>query len=356
MTLTISRTVVESVKTYLWSKDRLPYQWGGSGNPGGDCSWITGAAAAGLQGMQMNRRYGYTGSFNHPGRTGKVASPEAAMLGLSRAASKADVPADAVLKLGFFHSSDPAGAHTSGTLDGLNFESRGMYQGRSGHVIGPAARAWNDPLYNDWWYLDARIGQANPDDFPLPAGWYYGPLSGPDESVSGEAGEPAHQIAGIRHMQAKLGIEQTGRWIDAKAAIIEVQKTDPGILPDGTVGPKTWALIMRQGGAPVSPGGSMSFADHAAVQWGQPHQVRQIQNPEHVHVKEGEMWARAGLADVWNETVWDGYPSRVPGDDRTGSLVFWVLEAHKEAVAARVAAESLQARLASGQGYQQPNL
>lgn len=357
---TISRSQVDATRTYIWSKDWLPYHYGGSGNPGGDCSWFTCAVAAHVQGLKANRRYGSTESFNRPGEFGAVATGDAAQLGLVHARSAADVPADAILKIGLMHGGGGYNSHTSGTFDGLNFESRGMYNGRAGHVVGPAARAWNDPLYHDFWYLPARVGAADPDEFPLPAGWFYGPLSGPEESVSGEAGEPAYQIDGLKRIQAKLGLPQTGRWIDAKAAIIELQKREPGLLPDGTVGPKTWALIMRQNPTPTpAPGGpvpDLTFDQHAALQWGQPHTVRQISDAgrQYVNVQDGQMWARAGLADVWNETVWDGYRSHVPGDDRRGSLVFWVLETHREAAEAKALLTSLQARFASGDTSQQP--
>lgn len=354
---TISRTQVDATRTYIWSKDWLPYDYGGSGNPGGDCSWFAFAVAAHVQGLKANRRYGSTENCNRPGVYGAAATGDAAQLGLIHARSKADVPADALVKLGFMHGGGGYNSHVAGTFDNLNFESRGMYMGRAGHVVAASARAWNDPLFHDFWYLDARVGAANPDDFPLPEGWYYGPRSGPEESVSGEAGEPGYQIDGIKRIQAKLGLPQTGRWIDARIAIINLQKTDPTLLPDGTVGPKTWALIMRQGTAPTpNPGGpvALTFEQHAALQWGQPHKVRQILHPEYAEVKTEEGWPRAMLADVWNETKWDGYRSHVESDDRTGSLVFWVQETHREIVETRRLVESLQARFASGDTSQQP--
>lgn len=359
---TISRAQVDATRTYIWSKNWLPYDYGGSGNPGGDCSWFAFAVAAHVQGMKANRRYGSTENCNRPGTYGAVATGDAAQLGLIHARSKADVPADALLKLGFMHGGGGYNSHVAGTFDGLNFESRGMYRNRSGHVVADTARAWNDSLFHDFWYLPARVGAVNSDDFPLPAGWYYGPRSGPEESVSGEAGEPQYQIDGIKHLQAKLGIPQTGRWIDAKPAIIALQKKDPSLLPDGTVGPKTWALIMRQGApapapAPGGPVPNLTHEQHAALQWGQPHQVRPMSpaGREYANVKDAEMWGRAGLADIWNETVWDGYRSHVPGDDRTGSLVSWVLETHRELVETKNLIASLQARFASGDTRQQPD-
>ena len=102
---------------------------------------------------------------------------------------------------------------------------------------------------------------------------------------------------------------------------------------------------------------ALSYEQHAALQWGQPESVRQISEDGRAFVKvqEAEMWPRAGLADVWNETVWDGYKSHADGDDRTGSLVFWVLEAHREAFESKALLASLQARFASGDARQQPS-
>jgi len=358
MTRTFTRAQVDATRAYIWSKDWLPYAYGGSGNPGGDCSWFAFAVAAHVQGMQANRRYGSTENCNRPGILGASATGDAARLGLIHARNKADVPPNALLKLGFMHGGGGYNSHVAGTFDGLNFESRGMYMGRSGHVVAASARAWNDPLFHDFWYLDATVGAGDPDAFPLPSGWFYGPLDGPEESISGEAGEPAYQVAGIKHMQAKLAIPQSGKWRDAQTAIAALQRTDPALTPDGTVGPKTWALIMRLGSTPApNPGGpvELSYEQHAALQWGQPEPVRQISEAgrDFVKVQEAEMWPRAGLADVWNETVWDGYKSHVEGDDRTGSLVFWVLEAHREAFESKALLASLQARFASGDTRQQ---
>jgi hypothetical protein len=73
--------------------------------------------------------------------------------------------------------------------------------------------------------LNGHLGiyaSANPNDFPLPLGYYYGPLSGPNESVSGEwAGERPEWRAGLKRWQKALGLKQTGKWNDgvtAKAA------------------------------------------------------------------------------------------------------------------------------------------
>lgn len=58
-------------------------------------------------------------------------------------------------------------------------------------------------------------GPPDPDAFPLPPGYYYGPLEGPEESVSGEY-ESDSQIAkdGLGRWQQALGLPVTKKWDD----------------------------------------------------------------------------------------------------------------------------------------------
>ncbi|SNS57842.1 hypothetical protein [Rhodococcoides kyotonense] len=94
-------------------------------------------------------------------------------------------------------------------------------------------------------------------------------------------------------------------------------------------------------------------------QVGVPHKVRKVFQRIHYNVKEGEMWTRAGLADVWNEVVWDGYvnpvdlhdgkidpdnaPANTPVENlaRRGSLISYVLGTYREATLARRAAQEI---------------
>ncbi|RSZ61550.1 hypothetical protein EAH68_12880 [Corynebacterium hylobatis] len=236
---TIPYSTAMEILGWIYSKNGLPYHYGGSGRPGGDCSWFVMAVAAALQGKARDVRYGSTETF-------RLASGE--VLGLVRASSKAAVPADAILKLGFYHNGGGYNSHTSGTFAGVNFESRGMYRGVSGHVVAGTARAWDDPLYHSWWYLPARLGPKPAGAFPLPPqGWYYGPRSGPDQSVSGEAGEPPYMIEGLRELQRALGTTPTGRWADVAGRVRTIQADAGGALgpTTGHVGPKTWAAIIN---------------------------------------------------------------------------------------------------------------
>lgn len=231
---------------WIYSKNGRPYHYGGSGNPGGDCSWFVMAVAAALQGKRRTVRYGSTETF-------RLASGE--VLGLRRASSKAAVPADSILKLGFYHNGGGYNSHTSGTFAGVNFESRGMYRGVSGHVVAGTARAWDDALYHSWWYIPAKLGPRAEYEFPLPPGWYYGPRSGPDQSVSGEVGEPAYMIDGIRHLQRAFGVAPSGRWVDIADRVKRIQADAGGELgpTTGHVGPKTWDKIITPTPTPPTP-------------------------------------------------------------------------------------------------------
>ncbi|WP_328660347.1 hypothetical protein [Nocardia salmonicida] len=83
--------------------------------------------------------------------------------------------------------------------------------------------------------------------------------------------------------------------------------------------------INHSGGNPVS--------DPVTAGAGQlnpfPAKLRQIRHPEHVNSSTGspdEPWPYDMWADIWNETVWDGF--QLPGavDDEAKSLAGWVLE------------------------------
>ncbi|AKF27023.1 hypothetical protein YH66_05365 [[Brevibacterium] flavum] len=237
MTKVISYSQAMEILGWIYSKNGLPYSYGGSGNPGGDCSWFVMAVAAALQGKARNVRYGSTETF-------RLASGQ--VLGLTRASSKSAVPTNAILKLGFYHNGGGYNSHTSGTFAGVNFESRGMYKGIAGHVVSGTARAWNDSLYHEWWYLDATMGYRGAAEFPLPSNFYYGPLSGPDESISGEAGGPSYFVEGLKEIQRKLGVLATGRWRDVAEHVKPYQQRAAGGLgpTNGHIGPKTWEAIM----------------------------------------------------------------------------------------------------------------
>ncbi|MBF6460147.1 hypothetical protein IU433_13990 [Nocardia puris] len=126
-----------------------------------------------------------------------------------------------------------------------NFESRGY----PGVLLNNGARAWNDKLFHDFWYYPGPVdGHAEPQGFPLPAGFYYGPYEGPEESISGRAGEPREWTDGLRRWQEAVGVPADGIYGDAtRRAAIDLQ-IPAGLLPDGKIGPLTWRLGLDKKG------------------------------------------------------------------------------------------------------------
>ncbi|WP_176462163.1 peptidoglycan-binding domain-containing protein [Rhodococcus sp. 06-156-3C] len=197
----------------------------------------------------MNRRYGSTealrvGSWEH-GNAGVNS------FGLVHAGSDRNkVPANAVVKLGLQHGGGGMYSHVACTIDGVNAESRGNPGGviygsvvRGGQTY--YARAWNDRLFHDFWYLPGPIvGELDPNAFPLPTGFYYGWYSGPEQSISGKAGESKAWIDGLARAQAKLGVP-VSRVYDAATnkAVSDFQRANGFALVDGFLGAKTWPLL-----------------------------------------------------------------------------------------------------------------
>lgn len=241
--MAITRAKVEEVKAFCRSKNGLPYAYGGAfsaANPNAstDCSGAVAAVAAMLQGLSPYRRYGSTETWRIARFNGERP------LNLVPAAGRWDVPTDAVLKVGFQHGGGGEYSHTACTLDGIAFESRGT----PGVLFGGTARHWNDPLFGDFWYLPGPIldGPVDPAAFPLPSGYYYGPLDGPEQSVSGQAGEPPSWIEGLRRWQTAAGIGAEGVYNAATAAKArEIQYRHGGLVVDGLIGPRTWAAVLE---------------------------------------------------------------------------------------------------------------
>jgi hypothetical protein len=72
--------------------------------------------------------------------------------------------------------------------------------------------------------------------FPLPAGWYFGPRSGPRESVSGFYG---HRME-LARWQATVGLVGDGLYGPRTAAAARRVQTSHHLDPDALIGPLTW--------------------------------------------------------------------------------------------------------------------
>ncbi len=78
-------------------------------------------------------------------------------------------------------------------------------------------------------------------EFPLDPGWYFGPVSGPDQSVSGKYGH-RHQLHLMQQVLARLGweLEADGLYGPAtREATLEFQRKNE-LAADGLIGPDTW--------------------------------------------------------------------------------------------------------------------
>ncbi|WP_326600484.1 peptidoglycan-binding domain-containing protein [Rhodococcus sp. PD04] len=257
--MAISRARVNAAHGFAHYYAGQPYAYGGNGtaatNWSGDCSWAVCAAAAILHGKSPHTRYGSTESFRLRYRELTDALPL-----LRRADNMAAVPANAILRIGNQHGGGGANSHTACSIEGMSFESRGW----PGVVYGPGStaanpsgntpRAWNSELFrpsNDFWYIagpiDESSGPVSPDVFPLGGELlYYGPSSGPWESIGCESGEHWSWIAGLKLWQKAAGVPETGRYDAATERRAKQLQAEAGDPASGRIGPKTWALAFRK--------------------------------------------------------------------------------------------------------------
>lgn len=92
------------------------------------------------------------------------------------------------------------------------------------------------------------VKPMTPPRFPLPAGWYFGPLDGPVSSVSGlrqrrADGKPGHR--GLQAWQQRMAdrgwsITADGRYGDQTEAVARAFQEDKGLRVDGRIGILTW--------------------------------------------------------------------------------------------------------------------
>ena len=168
--------------------------------------------------------------------------------------------------------------HSYGTAIDINAPWNGNHSGSGGHgkfeVPSSAAdtsRAlgwlhggeWGDPMHLECHNSPTEVADWNaahdvpnqppapvPDPiFPLPTGYYYGPLSGPAQSISGLAHENSAWIAGLRAAQVQLGLRGTlhiacdGAYGPQTAAATRAFQNYVGLPADGLIGPLTWAAL-----------------------------------------------------------------------------------------------------------------
>jgi len=127
-----------------------------------------------------------------------------------------------------FHADKPGGEIKPSTR-GIDWESSGS----RGVRYYDGARAWNDPLFHDFWYLDAKLDMtATTDNYT----WL------------GDIGERVKKVQAFLNAVIGAGLDVDGEYGPlTQRAVAEFQRRE-GITGDGSaVGPKTLAAMKAKG-------------------------------------------------------------------------------------------------------------
>ncbi|AMS01005.1 lysin A [Mycobacterium phage ArcherNM] len=172
MTFVVTRQRAQEVHDRARARAGLPYAYGGAftNDPkrSTDCSGLVLQTAAWYGGRTdwVGNRYGSTESF-------RLDHKIVYDLGFKRLppGGVAALPFKPVMLVGLQHGGGGVNSHTACTLmtmdipggpvkmsdRGVDWESRG---GNPGVFLYDGARAWNDRLFHDFWYLDAKLEDA----------------------------------------------------------------------------------------------------------------------------------------------------------------------------------------------------
>jgi hypothetical protein len=80
--------------------------------------------------------------------------------------------------------------------------------------------------------------------FPLPAWYYFGPLSGPRESISGVPSSDWCWRPALKLAQARLHVVVDGMYGPNTQAACRRWQATHGLVVDGLIGPNTWRSLM----------------------------------------------------------------------------------------------------------------
>lgn len=83
-------------------------------------------------------------------------------------------------------------------------------------------------------------GGGGTNTFPLPAGSYYGPYSGPAESISGSGRNDAPYRDGLARAQRMMGTDADGYYGPNTEAATRTWQASHDLSVDGLIGPDTW--------------------------------------------------------------------------------------------------------------------
>ncbi|ALF02150.1 lysin A [Mycobacterium phage LadyBird] len=172
MTAVITRKQAQWVHDMARARNGLPYAYGGAftNDPkrSTDCSGLVLQTGAWYMGRTdwVGNRYGSTESF----RLDHKIVYDIGFRRLPPGGVKA-LPFKPVMLVGLQHGGGGVNSHTACTLmtmdipggpvkmsdRGVDWESHGNRAGGIGVDLYDYARAWNDPLFHDFWYLDAKL-------------------------------------------------------------------------------------------------------------------------------------------------------------------------------------------------------
>ncbi|AYD86284.1 lysin A [Mycobacterium phage Flare16] len=175
MTFVVTRQRAQWVHDMARARNGLPYAYGGAftNDPrrSTDCSGLVLQTAAWYGGRTdwVGNRYGSTESF----RLDHKIVYDLGFKRLPRGGVDA-LPFKPVMLVGLQHGGGGVNSHTACTLmtmdipggpvvesvRGVDWESHGNRNG-VGVDLYDNARAWNDPLFHDFWYLDAKLEPAS---------------------------------------------------------------------------------------------------------------------------------------------------------------------------------------------------
>jgi len=118
----------------------------------------------------------------------------------------------------------------TGTKDEMHFEIHGT----AAQVAAAAAGLFPSPP-----------AAARPTPFPLPTGFYFGPLSGPSESISGMApdGSDKKYRPAIARVQGVVHVVVDGLYGPLTINSVRGWQASHHLIADGLTGPKTWAAM-----------------------------------------------------------------------------------------------------------------